>query len=412
MNHFKNTILFSIERLLRAGLGFVVSIMITKAYGVEVYGEYAYYFAIINILGVALSLGLDDYFVKCAAESHKVPIKLLYIRIVLNSLSFIFCGFVLYWKKAGVEFWLLSLLSLTYIWNCFYLLLIVLDRPNKHKSILTLITINLLFLILKFLLINYGFIVFIVITLIETLTVTVFLYISIRCVFHIEDINLYRIKSIFKISIPVGISSLSIMLFYRLDQMIVEHYMGVKALGIYALSASMILAAGYLQSTYVTGMYSSIGAAKNNTDQRDMHKVLLKAYRGAICIGIIVYIGYITVGRIIIKHIFNEISFDLISLLDIGMISILFSGLTAINSQYLFVQGYSSKRLLRTLICLLFNISWNIILIPKFGIMTAVWGYVITQIIMGVLFNIFDKVTRQLFILQFKSLFIYRVNKT
>ncbi|HAW2394239.1 O76 family O-antigen flippase [Escherichia coli] len=412
MNHFKNTILFSIERLLRAGLGFVVSIMITKAYGVEVYGEYAYYFAIINILGVALSLGLDDYFVKCAAESHKVPIKLLYIRIVLNSLSFIFCGFVLYWKKAGVEFWLLSLLSLTYIWNCFYLLLIVLDRPNKHKSILTLITINLLFLILKFLLINYGFIVFIVITLIETLTVTVFLYISIRCVFHIEDINLYRIKSVFKISIPVGISSLSIMLFYRLDQMIVEHYMGVKALGIYALSASMILAAGYLQSTYVTGMYSSIGAAKNNTDQRDMHKVLLKAYRGAICIGIIVYIGYITVGRIIIKHIFNEISFDLISLLDIGMISILFSGLTAINSQYLFVQGYSSKRLLRTLICLLFNISWNIILIPKFGIMTAVWGYVITQIIMGVLFNIFDKVTRQLFILQFKSLFIYRVNKT
>ncbi|KHG79555.1 O76 family O-antigen flippase [Escherichia coli] len=412
MNHFKNTILFSIERLLRAGLGFVVSIMITKAYGVEVYGEYAYYFAIINILGVALSLGLDDYFVKCAAESHKVPIKLLYIRIVLNSLSFIFCGFVLYWKKAGVEFWLLSLLSLTYIWNCFYLLLIVLDRPNKHKSILTLITINLLFLILKFLLINYGFIVFIVITLIETLTVTVFLYISIRCVFHIEDINLYRIKGVFKKSIPVGISSLSIMLFYRLDQMIVEHYMGVKALGIYALSASMILAAGYLQSTYVTGMYSSIGAAKNNTDQRDMHKVLLKAYRGAICIGIIVYIGYITVGRIIIKHIFNEISFDLISLLDIGMISILFSGLTAINSQYLFVQGYSSKRLLRTLICLLFNISWNIILIPKFGIMTAVWGYVITQIIMGVLFNIFDKVTRQLFILQFKSLFIYRVNKT
>ncbi|MCV5333348.1 hypothetical protein OFD71_34265, partial [Escherichia coli] len=90
------------------------------------------YFVIINILGVALSLGLDDYFVKCAAESHKVPIKLLYILIALNSLSFIFCGFVLYWKKAGVEFWLLSLLSLTYIWNCFYLLLIVLDRPNKH----------------------------------------------------------------------------------------------------------------------------------------------------------------------------------------------------------------------------------------------------------------------------------------
>ena len=105
---------------------------------------------------------------------------------------------------------------------------------------------------------------------------------------------------------------------------------------------------------------SSIGAAKNNTNQRDI-KVLLKAYRGAICIGIIVYIGYITVGRIIIKHIFNEISFDLISLLDIGMISIYFEVFAAINSQYLFVQGYANKRLLRTLICLLFNIFCGIL---------------------------------------------------
>ncbi|HEM7973296.1 TPA: polysaccharide biosynthesis C-terminal domain-containing protein [Citrobacter farmeri] len=411
MNLFKNTVLFSFERLLRTGLGFLVSIMITKAYGIETYGEYAYYFAIINILGVALSLGLDDYFVRCAAEGHKLPIKLLHIRIVLSGVAFLFCCLVLYWKQAGIDFWVISLLSLTYIWNCFYLLLIVLDKPNKHKSILALISISLFFILLKFLVLKLGFITFIGITLLETLATTSFLYFSIRRVFDMKDINLKDIKSIFKLSLPVGISSLSVMLFYRLDQMIVEHYLGVKVLGAYALSASMILAAGYLQSAYVTGMYSSIGYAKNNGSQKDLQNALLKAYRGAIYIGLFVYIGYIVAGRLVINIIFPEISLELISLLDVGMISILFSGLATINSQYLFFHDYSKKRLIRTLISLLFNVLWNMTLIPKFGVMVAIWGYVITQIIMGVLFNIFDKVTRELFILQLKSLFAFRVNK-
>lgn len=411
MNLFKNTVLFSFERLLRTGLGFVVSIMITKAYGIEIYGEYAYYFAIVNILGVALSLGLDDYFVRCAAEGHKLPIKLLYIRIALSGVAFIFCCLVLYWKQAGIDFWVIALLSLTYVWNCFYLLLIVLDKPNKHKSILALISISLLFLLLKLLVLKLGFIIFIGITFLETFSTTFFLYSSIRSVFDIKKISLTDITSILKLSFPVGISSLSVMLFYRLDQMIVEHYLGVKVLGVYALSASMILAAGYLQSAYVTGMYSSIGYAKNNGSHKDIQDALLKSYRGAIYIGLFIYIGYIVAGRLIINIIFPEISPELISLLNVGMISILFSGLAAINSQYLFFHDHSKKRLIRTLVSLLFNVLWNMSLIPKFGVMAAIWGYVITQIIMGVLFNVFDKITRELFILQLKSLFTFRVNK-
>ena len=79
MNHFKIQYSFSIERLLRTERPWFCRFNYDyKAYGVEVYGEYAYYFAIINILGVALSLGLDDYFVKCAAESHSANKITLY----------------------------------------------------------------------------------------------------------------------------------------------------------------------------------------------------------------------------------------------------------------------------------------------------------------------------------------------
>ncbi|MEP8754746.1 polysaccharide biosynthesis C-terminal domain-containing protein [Enterobacter hormaechei] len=409
MNLFKNTALFSAERLLRTGLGFLVSVMITKAYGIEIYGEYAYYFAIVNIFGVALSLGLDDYFVKCIAEGNKLPFALLHIRMVLSGLAFFCCCLVLFWKRAGFDFWIVSLLSWTYIWNCFYLLLIILDKPNKYKTILTLICISLLFILLKFLVLNFGFIVFMCTTLFETMVTTFILYLSIKGVFEVKKINLRVVKSIINLSLPVGISSLSVMLFYRFDQMIVEHYLGVKTLGVYALSASMMLAAGYLQSAYVTGMYSAIGNAKNNGNNIDIQNALLKAYRGAIYIGLFIYVGYFIAGRFVIIYIFPDLSVKLISILDVGMLSILFSGLAAINSQYLFFNNYSNKRLIRTLIALSFNVVWNMLFIPKLGVMAAVWGYLITQIIMGVLLNIFDKLTRELFKLQLKAIFTVRV---
>ncbi|HGY5075432.1 TPA: polysaccharide biosynthesis C-terminal domain-containing protein [Citrobacter gillenii] len=411
MKILKNTMLFSLERLLRTGLSFLVSVMITKTYGIEIYGEYAYYFAIVNIFGVALSLGLDDYFIKCAAEGNKLSIRLLHFRIVLSCVAFLICCLILYWKNAKIDFWIISLLSLTYIWNCFYLLLIVIDRVDKYKSVILLTCLSLLFLLLKFLVLNAGFAFFMGVTLLEAIVVTIFLYYSIKNLFDKVYICFSDIKNIFKLSIPVGISSLSVMLFYRVDQMIVEHYLGVKVLGVYALSASMILAAGYLQSSYVTGMYSKIGYAKNNGSKLDLDRAVLKAYRGAIYIGLFLYLGYLTIGRFAVNIIFPEISVELISLLNIGMLSILFSGLAAINSQYLFFLNYSNKRLTRTLISLLVNIVWNIFFIPKYGVIAAIWGYVITQVIMGVLFNIFDKLTRDLLFLQLKALFILREDK-
>ncbi|NIY46203.1 polysaccharide biosynthesis C-terminal domain-containing protein [Cedecea colo] len=409
MNLFKNTMLFSFERLFRTTLGFLISIMLTKAYGIEVYGEYAYYFAIVNILGVTFSLGLDDYFIKCAAEGHKLPKFLLHLRIKLSGIAFFLCCIILYRNQAKIDFWIIAFLSLTYIWNCFYLLLIVVDKANKHKAIIFLISIGLFFLCLKFFLLKFGFLLFILITFFETLVTTFFLYVNVNNIFVSNKYQLSAIIKIVKLSFPIGLSSLSVMLFYRLDQMIVEHFLGVKILGIYALSASMILAAGYLQSAYVTSMYSAIGYAKNNGCISSVRVALTKAYRGSIFIGILVYIIYIIIGKISIKLIFPEISSQLISILNVGMLSVLFSGLAAINSQYLFFYNYSNKRLWRTLICLAFNICWNLILIPIYGIEAAVWGYVCTQIIMGLLFNIFDKTTRELFFLQMKSLIIFRV---
>lgn len=409
MNLYKSTLLFSSERLLRTALGFVVSILITKAYGIEVYGEYAYYFAIVNILGVALSLGLDDYFIKCASEGRKIPIKLLHLRLLLSGMAFIFCCSILFWKNAKFDFWLISLLTLTYLWNCFYLLLIVLTKVDKRKSILILISISLLFILIKCLAVNFGFYIFIAITVVETLTTTLVLYVKIKNVFEYIKVPALELKNIIRLSVPVGISSLSVMLFYRLDQMIVEHFLGVKVLGVYALSASMILAAGYIQSAYVTSLYPSIGIAKNNGNKKELEIAMLRAFRGAIFIGVLVYLSYMFIGRMIIHFIFPDISSNLISILNVGMISVLFSGLAALNSQYLFFYDQANRRLFRTVISLVFNIIWNIFLIPRMGIMAAIWGYVLTQVIMGVLANIIDSKTRILFFLQIKSLFPAKV---
>ncbi|MCW2488876.1 hypothetical protein J5069_23635, partial [Candidatus Symbiopectobacterium sp. NZEC127] len=64
--------------------------------------------------------------------------------------------------------------------------------------------------------------------------------------------------------------------------------------------------------------------------------------------------------------------------------------------------------LLRTVFAVIFNVCWNLILIPFYGTKSAIWGFLITQVFMGVVFNIVDKNTRMLIKCQFYSIFIWK----
>ncbi|MCW2481600.1 polysaccharide biosynthesis C-terminal domain-containing protein [Candidatus Symbiopectobacterium sp. NZEC135] len=403
----KNTLLLSIERISRAGIAFLISFMLTKYYGIDIYGMYAYYIAMLNIICVSFSLGLDDYFIKEVAEGKKIPYFFFFIRILLLFLSFMTMSVFLYLKEPPDDFFVIVLMTLTYIWNLFYLLLAIENIKNKAWVVFNIILISAFSFIIKYVFIEYGILVFIIISFLEGVFLNIYLYLSVKSFFSFtEHKTWFDFYNVLKKSIPVGLAALSIILFYRVDQLIIEFYLGNIQLGIYALASSILLALGYLQSSFVTSMYGKLGKANKNDDL--LMKELRFAYSGAIIVGIICCICYLFPGRYLLQKIIPEHSHNIIELLNIGVFSIFFSGFGAINAQYLFLRGMVGARLLRTVFAVIFNVCWNLILIPFYGTKSAIWGFLITQVFMGVVFNIVDKNTRMLIKCQFYSIFIWK----
>lgn len=405
MNNLTISIIYSIERLIRAASGFVVSIILTRTMGIETYGEYAYILAIINIFSVLFSFGLDEYLVREVALNNKIPNFILLSRFILSLFCFLVISLIIYFKESNM-FTLLIFTAISYLWNTFYLMIITEKKKENLRVIVFIIFSSLFFILIKYISLLYGIHYFIITTIIESFILFAITYSKIKTKFEKITFQIDNFINIIKLSLPIGASSFSIILFYKIDQLLVEYFYSNRELGIYALSSSIVIAIGFIQSSYISTCYSDI--ARNMNDNLKLSEALKNSYRGVFYLGVVIYFSYLTIGQLFLKIIFPSNYIELDSLLTISLLSIIFSGISAINSQYLFLIGSSNKRLLRTSIALLFNITWNYITLPIMGIKGAALGFLLTQVLISIIMNIIDKKTYFLFKIQIKSIIHWR----
>ncbi|WP_337234230.1 oligosaccharide flippase family protein [Proteus terrae] len=405
MNNLTISIIYSIERLIRAASGFIVSIILTRTMGIEVYGEYAYILAIINIFSVLFSFGLDEYLVREVALNKKIPNFIFFSRFLLSFLCFLIISLIIYFKESNI-FTLLTFTAISYLWNTFYLMILTEKKKENLKVIVLIILSSLFFILLKYISLFYGINYFIITTILESFTLLAITYSKIKINFEKTVFQIDSFINIIKLSLPIGASSLSVILFYKIDQLLVEHFYDSRELGIYALSSSIVIATGFIQSSYISTCYSDI--ARNINDSLKLSEALKSSYRGVFYLGMVIYFSYLIIGKLFLKLIFPSNYLELNSLLMISLLSIIFSGISAVNSQYLFLIGNSNKRLLRTSIALLFNVTWNYIALPIMGIKGAALGFLLTQILISIIMNVIDKKTYFLFKIQIKSIIYWR----
>nr|ADL32334.1 Wzx [Proteus vulgaris] len=373
--------------------------------GIEAYGEYAYILAIINIFSVLFSFGLDEFLVREVALNKKIPNFILFSRFLLSFFCFLIISLVIYLKESNI-FTLLIFTAISYLWNTFYLMIITEKKKENLKIIILIILSSLFFILIKYISLFYDIHYFIITTILESFILLAITYSKIKTKFEKTIFQVGNFIKIIKLSLPIGASSFSIILFYKIDQLLVEHFYGSRELGIYALSSSIVIATGFIQSSYISTCYSDV--ARNINDNLKLSEALKNSYRGVFYLGLVIYFSYLTIGQLFLKVIFPSNYAELNSLLMISLLSIIFSGISAINSQYLFLIGNSNKRLLRTSIALLFNIIWNYIALPTMGIKGAALGFLLTQILISIIMNIIDKKTFFLFKIQIKSIIHWR----
>lgn len=272
-----------------------------------------------------------------------------------------------------------------------------------------------LFLLLKIIIIiNGGSInAFAIITCSESMWMFICMYIGYRREKLTKipfRINYDKVLKYIRIGIPFTISSFTVSIYMKIDQLMVGNMLGDREVGIYSLTVSLSECWYIIPTALYTAMLPSLALAyseNSNVQERMQHL--------ADCLAIIGYTavaGIVAFGKIFIPILYGNEYLRVCDLMNVYVIAGFFVSIGFLFTAYFAIKEKSLYSMIKTMIGCVINIVLNYFLIIRIGSMGAVIATVITQfmteIVINALVGIKDIELRSLVFIELKALLPFK----
>ncbi|WP_353127799.1 flippase [Parapedobacter pyrenivorans] len=202
---------------------------------------------------------------------------------------------------------------------------------------------------------------------------------------------------------PLAFSAVFITLYMKIDQLMLEAYMGEAILGIYSTVVSLSEGWYFIPMAIVTALFPAIMNARRDDAARYQRRLQnLYELMSVISISIAVLITFASpmLYGLLYKPEFAAGA----SILTVHVWAGIFVFLNVASGQYLIAEGYTFLSLIRALIGALVNIVLNVVWIPKYGMIGAAYATLLAYACTA-LFVIFVPKTRAQGWMMLKALF-------
>jgi PST family polysaccharide transporter len=403
------------DRILRMGASLVVGVWVARYLGVQQYGLFNYVLAFVSLFSPIFTLGLDDVVVRhiVRQSSNKEEIlgttfwlKLLggIASVLLAVGSMFFLG-----EYETLKIWLVAILGMVGIFRAADT--IELWFQSQVQSKYSVIAKNIAFLLntlikIALILTKAPLLAFAWVTLAEFAMSAIGLLIVYQA--RGTSVLLWRwnftaAKTLLKESLPLIFSGFAIMIFMRIDQVMLGQMIGDKEVGIYSAAVRVSEIWYFIPGAIVSSVSPSIYAAKERSESLYYQRIgqllrLLTYISFAIALPMtflsdkIIMVmfgsGYAQAGPILAVHIWTSL--------------FVFMGLA--TSPWFIAESLNHVSLGKTLFGAILNIILNLFLIPKYAGFGAAIATIISQASAAFLCNGFDKRTQKIFNIQVRSL--------
>ncbi|GAB3938022.1 flippase [Mucilaginibacter myungsuensis] len=179
-------------------------------------------------------------------------------------------------------------------------------------------------------------------------------------------------KKLLHHSWPLIISGIMVVLYMKIDQIMLQNICGPAEAGAYSTAANLSEAWNFIPSIIVTSLFPAILNAKRDDPER-YKKRIQNLYDLMVYISLPIAIC-ITFAAPIVYMLYKTQYAHAAPTLAVHIWSGIFVYLGAASSQYLIAEGYNKLTFVRTGFGALVNIGLNLILIPKMGMMGAAYA--------------------------------------
>lgn len=227
---------------------------------------------------------------------------------------------------------------------------------------------------------------------------------------QVGDLRLWRFDrqlagELFKKSWPLAFSALFVTLYMKIDQLMIDAYLGKQALGIYSPAVNLSEAWYFVPVAIVTSLFPAIMHIRASNPQKYKQR-LQNLYD--LMVGISVAVALVTtlaapwIFEFLYKPEFREGA----QVLTIHIWAGVFIALNLANGQFLLAEGMTGLMLLRSLLGAMINIALNILWIPDFGMAGAAYATVVAYA-SSAMFVIFVPKTREQAWMMIQSLLLF-----
>ena len=403
------------DRILRMGFGLVVGVWVARYLGVRQFGILNYATAFVSIFNPLATLGLDAVVVRRLVANPSQQQSILG-----TSLGMRFIAGWLTWGIAILGVYLLRpndstmIITVTILGSAsMFLSLDTIDlwfqsQVQSKYSVLAKNSAFILTTALRVVLIiaHAPLVAFVLAILMEAVVSAVGLLIVYKNQGHL--IRLWQwsrslAQDLLRESFPLILSGLTIMIYMRIDQIMLGQMIGDKAVGIYSAATRISEVWYFIPMTVSSSVMPSIFKAKEIGEELYYQRIG-QLNRGLTWLAIAVAIVMTFGSRPLIVMLFGDNYLESGSILAVHIWASIFVFTGVATSGWFIAENLTYLSLYRTLAGAVINVLLNIFLIPIYGGIGAAIATIVAQAVASFLSNGMSPKTWKLFRIQLKSL--------
>ena len=378
-----------VARVLNLGLGVVVTALVARTLGADLYGQWSTIFVVLGLVGYFASFGMEKVVVREAAadpdSEHEWLGAMMFLRLALlvpvvalsvvaivllhRSHQMLVAGLIL---TATMPFDGIGVLQLVFQLRVNNLVpMIVLTL----RSVLWGAAVAIIYW-------KGGGMVALAIamagtnaagSLVQTLA-------AVRALDRVPRPSRKQLRGLVTVGVPLGISGVLIIAYARIDQLIVYSVTGSRAAGLYGAVYGVLDQSHFIPISVLTTLTPIIAASWPADRERMLRTVRLSAEMMAVAsLGALAFAA--AAATPVVRLVFGSQFVAAAPALPVLGGAFVFICFGYLNGALLAVLGLQRRLLRISLAALVLNVAGNLIFVPAFGFMGAAWMTLATELL-------------------------------
>ncbi len=404
------------DKAVQMGIAFFVSIWVIRYLGPEQYGVLSYAVAIVAFFSVFSKLGLDSIVVKELVnktyEINKILGTVFYLKLFGSIITIILATLVTFLFKKDI---LITVATSVVSFSLIFQSTDVIDYWFQSKVISKYIAYSrsIAYIIsagikIWLILIGASLIWFVAMISIETFFVAIGFIIA----YYKNQNNIGKwifdkniAKNLLKDSWPLILSSFAVVIYMRIDQIMIGNILGYKELGQYTVAVNLSEIWYFIPVIITTSVFPAIIKAKRHNEILYYNR-LQKLYDAMVWLAVSIAVFMTFLSNWIIGVLYGQEYWQSGNILAIYIWAGIFVFLGIASEKAFVVEKIQSLIFQRSVLGVIINVVLNIFLIPRCGMQGAAVATLFSQFFVSYLFDLFNIKSRISFLMKTKAIFL------